>query len=286
MKKYFLLINPAAGRKNNSSKTEKILNHFKDSGYPFEYFFTSQELNAEALVRQKFTADYTHLIIAGGDGTIHECINGLKTFDIWVGIIPLGTGNDFVKNLDLPENLDYLFSDRVVNVSIGKYNERYFINGIGAGFDGQIIRNMLNHKGILTGHAAYLSHVIRILGTFRERRVKYSIDGKEFESELLLILAANGTTFGGGFILAPQADVTENCIDVCIIKKIHPLKRFMYLPLLQKGKHGRIRGVEFFKAKSLRINGQNLHGQVDGEYAGSPPFHIEITGKKLKILTA
>ena len=152
------------------------------------------------------------------------------------------------------------------------------------GFDGQIVKNMLTSNSRFKGHAAYYTEVIRILGTFRERKLDYEMDGISHSDSILLIIAGNGTTFGGGFKLVPDARVNDGFVSVCVIRKIHPVKRFLYLNRLKKGKHGRINGVSFHKVKNLKILQGNIPGQVDGEYCGYPPFNISIAESRLKVL--
>ena len=286
MKNYLIVINPTAGKRNNAGKIEQVKSFFKKQDIPFSLLLTSQEVRADQLVKQQFSPRFSHLVMGGGDGTINEAINGLNDFDRPIGIIPMGSGNDFAKNLILDENLDYLVGDLTMDITVGVSNERRFVNGLGAGFDGQIVLNMMNNRSILKGHLAYLYHVIKILGTYKEREVKYVIDGKSYVDKILLILVANGTTFGGGFSLAPDAHVENDYLDVCIIKQVSPFRRFLNLNRLKSGTHGKLPEVSFHKAKSIRVVSPNINGQIDGEFYGKPPFNISIEHSKLRVLVS
>ena len=287
-KNILLVINPAAGRCHKAACVDSIPSFFNRAGVSFRLVVTRKDYRADAVVREEFTSEFTHLIVGGGDGTINDAINGLKDFHRPVGFIPMGSGNDFIKNLrlgnTLEDHLQTALNGTERTIDLGKSNDRYFVNGIGAGFDGQIVLNMTKNKSWFRGHAAYMYHVVRILGGYRERKVSYSIDGKPYENNLLLIIAGNGTTFGGGFKLVPEAAIADGKLHLCVIKRVHPIRRFMALKKLEKGTHGSIPGVEFYAADELIIHEGDIHGQIDGEYAGSPPFRIRLSKNKLIIM--
>lgn len=238
----------------------------------------------DQLIREELRVDHTHLVICGGDGSLNEAINGLPDFSRPIGIYPLGRGNDFIKNFSLPGNWAHLLGENYREVDIGKCNDRLFHNGIGAGFDGQIIINMMNSNSLFKGHAAYYYHVVKILSTYKERDLHFTIDGREFNETVLLILVANGTTFGGGFKLAPEADLDNGLLDVCIITRISAIRRFLNLSRLKAGKHLDMKEAIYLKGKKIKISAGDIHGQIDGEYFGTPPYEISVLSRKLKVL--
>ena len=185
MKNYLIIVNPVSGKRSNHSKIEQLFQVFESSNHKFEIINTTDAKRADQMIRDRLSPSHTHVIIAGGDGSVNEAINGLDDFNRPFGILPLGSGNDFVKNLPRSSGLEYLLSDNHIEVNIGKCNNRLFLNGVGAGFDGQIILNMLKQKTLFKGHAAYYYHVIKILSSFRERSIKYSLDGETFKIRYL-----------------------------------------------------------------------------------------------------
>ena len=284
MNRYLVTVNPFSGKRNNSRKIKAIRKFFDDSGVEFEILETTEEVRMDELARKHFNDTFTHLIIAGGDGSINESINGLPDFTRPYGIIPMGRGNDFVKNFSLSNDWNYLLGEKVRDVDVGICNDRKFLNGIGAGFDGQIIVNMAKSNTWFKGHAAYYYHVIKILSSYRERKIRFRLDAEEHEAHIILIIAANGTTFGGGFKLAPEATVDDGLLDVCIVKSLSPFKRFLHLSKLKNGSHLKMDPVEYKQVRSLEVDGSDIHGQIDGEYFGTPPYKISILPEKLKLL--
>lgn len=288
MNKYLIIINAHAGNRNNKKSIKRIKVFFSEHYSDNEIHVTTSASNCEKLVRDHFDDRFSKLIVAGGDGTVYEAINGMNNFDKPIGIIPLGKGNDYVKNLDIGDNLDEQLNNTLrndfVQVDLGVANDRYFLNGVGAGFDGQIVFNLHKGKHLFKGHLAYYFQVLKILGSFGEREIHFSIDDHEYKEKAILIIAGNGTTFGGGFKLLPKASVIDGQLSFCLIGPVKPLRRFLYLNKLKAGTHGSIPSVKFFQGKSLKIESGNVVSQIDGEVFEQPPLDISISQSKLKIL--
>lgn len=284
----FIVANPKSG----THKLEDILHElvaFLDSLEEIEYevYLTSKKRNAWKTVETNFTESFTDLVIIGGDGTINEAINGLK-FNVPVSIIPNGTGNDFVKNINIGTSLeDYLeviLNGTSMTIDLGLCNGRKFINGVGVGFDGQIVADMQHKKSWLKGPAKYYYFVLRILASYKARKFKFVRDKSIREKDLILLCVANGTTFGGSFKLTPDAKLNDTVLDVCEIGNISPMKRFANIHRLKNGTHSQIKEVTIHNVQQLRIEANpELHAHIDGEYFGNPPFDFRILPNALKI---
>ena len=167
MRKIFIIWNPFAG--GNASKICKRLSEKLDQEHiEYQDFDTHETKSATKTVEQLLDSSFSDLIIIGGDGTINEAVNGLEC-DIPVSIIPAGTGDDFIKNVSLGKSLEEQFhtaiNGTIKRMDLGQCNDRKFVNGVGIGFDGQIVEDMESKRvPLLKGHADYYYHVLRILG--------------------------------------------------------------------------------------------------------------------------
>ena len=290
-RKIFVLINPFSGGRKKSKTLSHLTEALKAENFDFEVFDTSKEKNATEVVSNSLDESFTDLIILGGDGTINEAINGLK-YDVPFSILPCGTGNDFVKNFNLGsskhEQILTAIHGQVKEIDLGMCNDRIFLNGVGIGFDGQIVEDMLHKRvPILKGHAAYYYHVLRILGSYKERKFDFEIDGNQFSKDLILLTVGNGTTFGGGFKLMPDAKVDDGKLQICEIGKLGPLRRFTNIHRLSNGSHDKLGEVNLVEAKSVRIEKNPLlFGHIDGEWLGQPPFDIKVLPSAAKIRVA
>lgn len=281
-RKLFVINNPTSGgRSKNQQRVREFKSFAQAKNLEFSLFETTQFENAEEIVNDRFGNEFSDLVIIGGDGTINEAINGLK-FDVPVSIISAGTGNDFVKNIpganNLIKRLESLESQEVRKIDIGICNGRKFLNGVGVGFDGQIVEDMKSKKvPLLKGHMKYYFHVLQILSSYREKTFRYSLDEDFSEDDLILMTIGNGTTFGGGFNLMPKARIDDGLFEICTIGPLAGWKRFLHIGKLSNGSHGKLEMVDFHQAKSVKIEENNyLFAHADGEAIGHPPFDIKI----------
>ena len=284
---FFVIANPGSGIRNVEAVLRELNDYFVSKKFKFEIFLTAKSRDGWRTVEKYFTEDYTDLIILGGDGTINEAINGLR-HDRPVSIIPTGSGNDFVKNLDLGHTLEdhiqVIDHGKIIEVDVGICNGRKFLNGVGIGFDGQIVANMQGQRTFLRGPARYYYHVLRILATFRARSFSYKIDQQKLKKDLILLCVANGSTFGGSFRLTPNADIQDGKLEICEIGKISAIRRFLNIHRLQAGTLDRLRAVSYHQAETVHIaKNPKLFAHIDGEPLGNPPFDISIQPKGLKV---
>ena len=274
-------------------KTKKVLKKLEtrltSHGLVYITFFTPHVVDLDKKIANAISTDITDVVVIGGDGTLNATVQAIYDKEFVLNILPTGTANDFVKTLNLGKNLnewiDTVLMGKEKLIDVGICNDRIFINGVGLGFDGQIVHDDLFTYSILTGHAKYYAHVVRILGTYRAKKVQFQLDdGIEREEDLLLMAVHNGTTFGGGFKLNPEAKIDDGILNICTIGPISPLKRFLNVGRLSFGTHGVLDAVNFYQTKYIEINGdRSVHAHIDGEYLGNPPFNIRILNNSLKV---
>ena len=275
MQKFCLFTNPS---KASQQLKNRVIRFLSERG--LEYLEASEYANNGK--------EITDILVIGGDGTLNYLINQPGVIDKPIGIIPGGTGNDYVKSLCIGETfakqLETATSDEVIAVDLGQCNDRYFINGFGLGFDGQIAKSFEENRTILKGHAAYYYHVVRTLAGFEAKWMKFRIDGESFEEKVLLLTIAKGTTFGGGFKLTPHSNLTDGEFAISLIGNLQPLQRFMNIHRLKKGTHDRLREVRFLKGQHIEIlEHPDLVAHIDGEVIGTPPFEVKLIPQRLKL---
>ncbi len=257
----------------------------------FEKFVTQHQFNF-----QSFTGNlpnnlnnFTDLIIMGGDGTINFTLNHFKHINIPIGIVSCGTGNDIATMLlgktSNQQQFETALFATAQKVDAGMCNQKLFINGVGIGFDGWVVKKLMA-KNLLHGKAAYYSTVISLLLFYKETKVKIVTDEECIESNLFMLSAANGKTYGGGFKVAPFAEVNDGLLELIIINKLPLLKRLKYLPIIENGKH-LDQPLSFLKYKTCKKislqSTQKLKAHLDGEYMEANSFDIEILPRFLSI---
>jgi diacylglycerol kinase (ATP) len=268
-----VLINPFAKTKKAKEAQSQTFKYLKDKALAFEVFGAIYPSEAGL-------AKFTEIIVVGGDGTLNHVLNSFDSIKLPMAIIAGGTGNDFARklngNISIAEQLQIAVGSNTQKVDTGCCNNRKFHNGVGIGFDGNVVFKTLKGKSF-SGIWAYYVKVIPLLFTYKEISYTISYNTTEVKEDLLLITVANGQFYGGGFNLAPLADIQDGLLDVGLIKKLPLLKRLLYMPKVQKGQHLSFPFVEYFNVEKIQIKASGpTHAHIDGEYLFSDTFKIHI----------
>ena len=228
---------------------------------------------------------YSSVWLIGGDGTLNYFINQYPILNVPVALFKGGTGNDFAwklyGNKSVDEYFDIVLQGNTVMSDMAMCNKKYFINGVGIGFDGEVVKTM-GKKRILPGHLGYLLTVVQQIFLYKEKDVEIFVDDMWRTERLFMITVANGSRYGGGFLVAPQSRIDDGELDIVFIKEIAPLKRISYLPKVERGKHLQLSLVEVLKKNKIVIKSSSvLTAHLDGELMESAMFDIRITAGKV-----
>lgn len=239
--------------------------------------------HAVELARQAAEEGYELVIAAGGDGTVHEVVNGLMQVPAErrprLGVIPLGSGNDFSAGVGMDRRpafaLRQIFTGQPKRVDIGHLQDsmgrsEYFDNTIGIGFDTTVTIRSRNIP-VVNGFMIYLIAVVQtILFNHNAARINFQADQESWEDNLLMLVLCNGGREGGGFFVSPQARPDDGVFEYTAIRKVSRPMMFRLLPEVMKGTHGRFPQVRMGQFKQVQIQaGSPLYIHMDGEiYAG------------------
>ncbi len=218
----------------------------------------------------------------GGDGTLNDVVNALPSFDIPLHIIPAGSGNDFhqlTSHRSLNSNSD--LSKELVYSDIWSCNGMLFHNGVGLGFDGSIAHQTQYSKiKWLPLGLKYWFAIFRNIFTYRSKKCVIKSEDGSYDGLSFMISVANGTQYGGGFKVAPDAQRDDGLLDVVIIHKIHPLKRLVYVPKVEKGEHMNLDIVQHFRTNNLSIEyTEEIPVHLDGEVISASRFEFKHLGQ-------
>lgn len=269
--KYVLIVNPIAGTgfsKTVIPKLEEVLKARNDVEYVIretEYAGHATQIAKEAAADESVTA----VLSVGGDGTSFEVACGLIGTNKPMGVIPAGTGNDFIKTLmiskDPVEALNAILNGSPRPVDVGKLNDRIFLNVCGTGFDVMVLDYAEAEKKKYKGLTPYLIGLIKAIGHYKPTRVTMEVDGMKTEQELLICAVANGRFIGGGIPICPDADPSDHCFDVVTIGDRPRWMLPFYLPGLLKGKDLNWKITKRVKATAVTIDCPGMRVDVDGE---------------------
>jgi len=281
-----VIFNPTAGRGQGEklrAKAQELM------GPGFEWQPTLRPGHAVALAKE---AARTHSIVVafGGDGTVGDVARGIYGTDATLGILPVGTGNDYARNLglklDLGESVATVLGGVVRRVDVGIINGTPFINNAGTGFDAQVMRTMNSGIKFTRGQPAFILATLKTLPGFKAFSLTYQVDGGEPVTEkAMMVSVLNGKMYGGGMLAAPHADMDDGQVDVMLIRPMAKAALLALFPKVIQGQHEGHPAVHLFKARTLKMSTvppQPLN--IDGDVSGLTPVDIKVEGRSLKVL--
>ncbi len=273
MQSVTIIFNTQAGSGKNHKAVRKVIDFFQQNHIDHRLFETLSIGHAVKLAHQALDENQKYLIVAGGDGTLNEVINGIFSHpsrkDVKIGILPIGTCNDFANAAGIPLSLDKALGTLVSGVpqkfDVAKIQNLYFINVAGIGFDVDIVETTSRHqKG--RNFVTYLMTVLKIIRHYRAGSYRIKTSDREIEEKMLLIAFANGRSFGGGFRIAPMADPQDGLLDIVILKDMPFLKRMLALLRILTGRLHRLAETVVFRSDHISIDAAHpLKMQMEGE---------------------
>ena len=229
---------------------------------------------------------FTDIWIVGGDGTLNYFVNNYQDIKLPLVIFNGGTGNDFhwllYGKISFEEQLQLVLSAAPKPIDLGRCNDKFFINGVGVGFEGEVARSLTGKKK-RAGKASFMAMILRKIFSYRSTSYRIIGDDKIIASKkYLMIDISNGSRAGGGFHIAPQAKADDGLFDVVLVDALHPLKRLRWLPVIEKGKHPGLSFIHISRVKKIIIESDSIiQSHLDGEYFSAQKLEIEILPGKL-----
>ena len=276
----FFVINPRSGKGDTEKLIPLIRSHFNSARIPIEMYVTTVQGDARRGAADA-SSSYPVIVAVGGDGTVNEVVNGIAGSGCILGMLPVGSGNDFSKTANYPHRLndclEVLSKQRSKTIDLGvvatvsnvlQKSSRHFINAAGIGLDA-VVANEAGKISSIRGVAKYSIAASRVL--FRYKPGLSVVTSEQFVSEgkHLLISVGNGKCSGGGFYLTPDALLDDGLFDVCLAKDLSTVEILKILPFVFSGKHGRFKNVSIRRTTKLTARSESdLVAHVDGEILG------------------
>lgn len=274
MNRHLVIVNPAAGRGRARRKWGDARRKLSAAGIAFDEVVTTRPGEAREIAERQ-AANYARILAAGGDGTVHEVVNGLMRAGRGTafGVIALGSGDDFAK---LISNEDERLFDigRIVSGS----EACYFANGMDIGFGAHGARNVTRVPRFLTGLGAYLGALFLTMVDYPLLRVRIQLDdAAAFELTTAMTAVMNGTTFGGSFRVCPEARPDDGLLDLLLVDAVSRLEILRLVPKIMRGTHAGDRRLRLLRAKRVVIeSAEPLLVEADGEIAFQDARRLEI----------
>ena len=296
---FFIVVNPHSGNSNFKKSWEKITYILKLKNINFSYSFTEYRKHEVILVDKAIEQGYRNIISVGGDGTLHHVVNGImkqryiKTSKIKLGVIPLGTGNDWIRTYNIPnsieKSIDVILKNTTVLQDIGcitllNGKKEYFNNLAGTGYDGYVVKNLNYLKKM--GSLAFLVSGLYSLFSYKKTKYKIIINNKTINEQCLMILFGICKYSGGGLRVTKDPNLKDGLLDITIVKNISFLDLLFNIPKLYNGDIIHHRKVTNYKTRELKIlDNYNSTIEADGEIIGNGSLNVTIIRKALQFFS-
>lgn len=275
--KYIFIINEKAGKGKSKKIVPKIKEACDKRNYDYEIRYITEEINSEDIVKE-YKDGNNVIYVVGGDGTLTKTLPGIIETKNKLGVIPAGSGNDTYRTIKLlPKGEN--------KIDLAKINDTYFINVACTGVDAEVANNIdkLRKTKIPTSQL-YNASIIYTFVKFKNKTMKLHTDIKDINSKYTILSICNGAYYGGGFNIAPKAELTDGLLDIYYAEKMSKIKMIPLLLKMKKGKHEGKRKIHKFRTNHIEIDfEEEITFNVDGEKVTNNHFIIDILPKVLNV---
>ena len=289
--KPYIIFNPRAGAATDRKTVLSQLGQLN----PTALRITRKAGDAEKWARAALRTKCNYIVVAGGDGTLNGVVNGLGTEakNVRLGIVPLGTGNDFARTLGLPssieQNVDILHSAKTKRIDLVRVKSkrvRYFVNVSAGGFSGVVGGKMTPKIKRTWGPLAYMRGAVAALSQLHSYHTQILLDDDEqLSAELYNVVVANGRFVAGGLPIAPDANPSDGFLEVVLIPKLCAAEIALLAAEVVLGKHLSSKATIFRRAKKVSVRSRpGMCFNVDGESVGNAPAVFQILPRALKFV--
>ena len=298
-KPWFIIVNPSSGNRNTSQQWEEIQQLLNTKKIDFSFVFTQFSKHEIELVDKAILDGFRNIISIGGDGTLHHVVNGImrqryvKTSDITIAVIPQGTGNDWIKTYNIPNDvekaIEIISKKKTILQDVGVLETEnktvsYFNNVAGLGYDGYIVNKLKTLKRF--GSIAYLLSGLAGLLLYKKSVFKIIFDDRILETNCLMTIFGLCKFSGGGMQFTKDVNSTDGLFDITIAKNLNLFDLVFNLPKLYSGKIVDHKKIETYKTKEITVIPQTTKPfiQADGELIGTGKVSVKIIEKAINFI--
>jgi len=287
--KLIILFNPAAGRGKARDALAAALEVLRRGGVEPDVRESRSTQHLRELARQAREEKPDVVVSAGGDGTHHHVLNGLAGGDIPLGLIPLGTGNDFAQGVGVPPDVRQaaaaLLRGKTRAIDLGRVGSAVYGGMAGVGLDAMVARAVNARAPKVRGRLAYAWAILRCLRLYRPQPLEIRSEGFSYSGEVMFVVIGNGSLYGGGFKLTPGARLDDGLLDVCLVPALPKLELLRWAPRAYRGKHLAHPRIVYFQTRQIALaSPARLELFGDGEFIQELPATIEVVPQSVRVI--
>ena len=285
---YDIIVNPLGGKGKSLKALKTAEKIFAERGVEYTVHNTEYAGHATELARELSRKPEAKILVFGGDGSFNEVLNGIENFEnVTLGIVPCGTGNDFVRASGHPtkikEAIDLILKDNVGYIDYIDVGSRRCLNVAGAGMDVDVLLRYASMKAF-RGKLKYYASLIDTLIHVKWHKLRLTIDGKTMDKSVFMIGVGNGTCIGGGMPICPDAKVDDGLLSVVIVNEMKKSRIPVELPGFLSGKHVKKDYTEVYSAKEVTVEVlDDGKIELDGEVIDDKILECKVVHNVLKV---
>ena len=289
-RKIKIIVNPNAGGGKGRKLFPLLRQKLLDRKISFHLQFSENAEQVTHLARQAQGEGYNLIVSCGGDGTAHRSLQAMVGSPFTLGLIPLGSGNDFPRNLGIPEDLDFacdlLQKGKVRKIDVVQVDSGRYMGGVGGvGFDSEVnaIANRLTR--FLSGKAAYILPVLYKTMVYRPKEISLHLDDGPLKGRVLMVAFGNIKSYGKGMQITPLAEPDDGLLDICWVDPVKKIRLYRFFPTVFIGEHIKMPEVHYYRSTTARVESSvpmDFYG--DGEFLCQTPFTLRILPQALRVL--
>lgn len=284
-----IVLNPLAGNAADIENVQAAMQLWQARGWDVEVMPTEYAGHAIELAQEAAARNYTIVAAAGGDGTVNEVVNGIAHTETALAVLPLGTGNVWVRELKLPLNPQEAAANlslgHTVQLDLGQANERYFLLMAGVGFDAAVTRAVHPEAKRKLGILAYLVQAMLTAREVRGTRCRIELDGRVVKGRVLMVVIGNSRLYGGFLQITHHAALTDGLLDVAVIKGQDVRSAPLHILSILLRRYNLNPDMDYYRAREVQITSvEPLEVQVDGDSIGTTPMRFRVAPHALRAL--
>jgi len=279
---WLVVSNSSAGKGKGRILAHDFINLLSDNGLENKLIDCDTFAETSILLEKEIQSNrYNYLIAVGGDGLVNLCLQMVAEKQICLGVIPAGTGNDFARatgfnGKSVSEIFSIISKSKPIKIDLGKAvsagGSKWFVQVLSTGFDA-IVNSLANRMIWPRGKSKYTIATILILSRFKSIPYKFEIDGKAIEQNAMLLVVANGESYGGGMRICPGASNSDGIFDILIVRPVTKIALLTIFPKVFKGNHIPHPKIDVYKGKHVKILGPTV-SFADGEFVSQLPIEV------------
>lgn len=283
-----VLVNPTAGKGRGAHYSVPVAERLSGAGFDVQVLVGDDGVDALRLAREAVAREVQALVVVGGDGMVHIGFNAVAGTSVPLGLVPAGSGNDYARMVGLPVHepvaaTDHIIGDEPVPVDAGLAGDEWFGCVLSAGFD-SMVNERANRMRWPKGHARYDISMLMELGVFKPLPFRLVVDGREIQTEAMLVAVGNAASYGGGMRVCPGARLDDGRFYVTVLNRISKPEFLRVFPRVYKGTHIEHPAVSVYEASELTLEAPGVVAYADGERITPLPLRVRTVPAAVQML--